>query len=167
MDYLNTGTNNMKISFSKYFQMCEANIAQQNTGGQVARAVAQTTVGAVSGLLGVDAIIQAAGLAGQIFNLIKNRQDAGRLIQQAMSLPDSTRGNVPNAEIFDIDDSLWDQKTGVLSQPAKNEILQIVQARIQQISTNPKSITPENMKGFANKIAIEYLQNKSRIAQQK
>ena len=84
-----------------------------------------------------------------------------------MSLPDSTRGNVPNAEIFDIDDSLWDQKTGVLSQLAKNEILQIVQARIQQISANPKSITPENMKGFANRIAIEYLQNKSRIAQQK
>ena len=155
----------MKLSFSEYFQMCEANITQQNTAGQIARTAAQTTAGAVGGLLGVDAIIQAAGLAGQIFNLIKNRQDAGRLIQQAMSLPDTTRGNVPNAEIFDIDDSLWDQKTGMLSQISKNEILKLVQNRMQQILANPQSITPENMKGFANKIALAYIQNKSAMAQ--
>lgn len=82
-----------------------------------------------------------------------------------MSLPDTTRGSVPNAEIFDIDDSLWDQKTGMLSQISKNEILKLVQNRMQQILANPQSITPENMKGFANKIALAYIQNKSAIAQ--
>ena len=151
----------MKLSFSNYVQMREANIAQTNTVGQVAKGVAGQAAGMVTGLLGIDSIIQAGQIAGQIFNLIKNRQDAGELIQQAMSLPDSTRGGVANAEIFDINDSLWDEKTGILSQLAKNEILQLVQTRLQKIAANPQSVTPENMKGFANNIAIEYIQNKS------
>jgi len=158
----------MNLSFYDYVFMREANIAQQSkigTAGQVARAVGQTAVGAVSGLMGIDSIIQAAGLAGQIFSLIKSRQDAGNLIKQAMSIPDSSRGSVPNSEIFDIDDSLWDDKTGILSPVAKNEIMGLVQGRIQQISSNPKSVTPDSLKGFANKIAIEYLQKKSVGAQ--
>lgn len=47
----------MKLSFLEYFQMCETNITQQNSAGQIARTAAQTTAGAVGGLLGVDAII--------------------------------------------------------------------------------------------------------------
>lgn len=158
----------MNLSFYDYVFMREANIAQQSnvgTAGQVARAVGQTAVGAVSGLMGIDSIIQAAGLAGQIFSLIKSRQDAGNLIKQAMAIPDSARGNVPNSEIFDIDDSLWDDKTGILSPVAKNEIMGLVQSRIQQIASDPKSVTPDSLKGFANKIAIEYLQKKSVGAQ--
>ena len=87
----------MKLSFSNYVQMREANITQTNTVGQVAKGVAGQAAGMVTGLLGIDSIIQAGQIAGQIFNLIKNRQDAGKLIQQAMSLPDSTRGGVANA----------------------------------------------------------------------
>lgn len=155
----------MNLSFAEYVQMREANIVQQNTVGQVAKSVGQAAIGAVSGALGIDSIIQAAGLAGQIFNLIKNRQDAGNLIQQAMSLPDASRGNVANAEIFDIDDSLWDAKTGLLSPAAKAEILKIVQSRIQQIAANPQSFNPASLKGFANNIAIEFLRNKSKAAQ--
>ena len=60
---------------------------------------------------------------------------------------------------------LWDDKTGILSPVAKNEIMGLVQGRIKQISSNPKSVTPDSLKGFANKIAIEYLQKKSVGAQ--
>lgn len=155
----------MKSSFAEYVQMREANIVQQNSVGQVAKSVGQAAIGAVSGVLGIDSIIKAAGLAGQIFNLIKNRQDARNLIQQAMSLPDASRGSVAHAEIFDIDDSLWDAKTGLLSAAAKAEILKIVQSRIQQIASNPQSVNPDSLKGFANNIAIEFLRNKLQATQ--
>lgn len=95
--------------------------------------------------------------AVQIFNMIRNRQNASRFIAQAMSLPDNQR---QGANIFDIDDAMWDPKTGILSNAAKLEILRTVETELTKY-VNANQPPPAN---FANNIAIQYLKSKVRLA---
>lgn len=55
---------------------------------------------------------------------------------------------------------------GCCFQFGKNEIMGLVQSRIKHISSDTKFVMPDILKGFANKIAIEYLQKKS-VGEQK
>lgn len=122
--------------------------------GDFAKAAGQQALGVAADMVpGVAAAKAVGGAAIQIFNLIRNRQKATNFINQAMSLPDNSR---TQSNIFDVDDGLWDPNTGVLSQPAKLAILQLVETELTKyISSN--QIPPAN---FANNIALQYLKTK-------
>lgn len=133
-----------------------------NMGPGMGQTVAQTQQGAgqqKSGGIypGLDSLINAGGLVGNIFTALKNKQSATKMIQQAMALKDAERRRVPNAEIFDVDDELWDTVGGILNQKAKDEITVKVSGEIQRMMTAPQTINPTALRGMANRLAMDYI----------
>lgn len=146
----------------------EANLATpagQSAGGRTGattadlakaagKKAAQTAAEFIPGAATVASIGETAA---QIFSLLKNRQKATNFIAQAMSFPDNQREQL---NLFDVDDAMWDPKTGVLSNQAKLEIIGIVERDLAKY-LGQNQTPPAN---FANNIAIQYLKSKARIA---
>ncbi len=155
------------MSFKEYVRLLEEQPATTpaNTGPGMGQTVPSTPRGAGQQQTGVypglDSLLNSGGLVGNIFTALKNKQNATKMIQQALSLKDAERRRVPNAEIFDIDDGLWDPATGILNQKAKDEITTKVYNEIQRLMTAPQAINPTALRGFANRMAMDYI--KSRV----
>lgn len=157
------------MSFKEYIRVIEEQpvTAPANTGPGMGQTVAAVPKGAgqqqTGGLYpGLDSLLNAGGLVGNIFTALKNKQNATKMIQQAMSLKDAERRRIPNAEIFDIDDGLWDSTTGILNQKAKDEITAKVYTEIQRLMTAPQTINPTALRGFANRMAMDYIKSRVR-----
>ena len=155
------------MGFKDYIRVLEEQpvTAPENMGPGMGQTTPMTPKGAgqqqTSLYPGLDSLLNSGGLVANIFTALKNKQNATRMIQQAMALKDAERRRVPNAEIFDVDDGLWDQVQGILNQKAKDEITAKVYTEIQRLMTAPQTVNPTALRGFANRIAMEYI--KSRV----
>lgn len=74
-----------------------------------------------------------------------------------MSVPDNQR---EGSNVFDIDDALWDERTGVLNDTSKKEIIKLVETELAQLVNGNQKI-PAN---FANNLAVNYLKGKAHNA---
>ena len=133
----------------------EADITKTSTPGLGKAVVGAATDVASSIIPGADIANKVAQISMAIIKLIKSKNDASKLIKQAMALPDNSRDDL-NA--FDIDDTLWGND-GILHQKAQDEVFRLVQTKLQEHVDNNEQL-PQN---FSNNIALAYIKAKAKL----
>jgi hypothetical protein len=135
----------------------EANIATQQgqgtSAGQIAKSIIGTAARGAATAVGADLAIQIGQEALNIFNLVKSRKKATDFISKAMGVGDGQRAPI---NIFDVDDGLWDARSGVLNDNAKAQIIKLVEQELNKYIAQSQT-PPEN---FANNLAIYWLRSK-------